>query len=541
MEYLTAIITFANEKEEVERTIKSLKKYSPIELPIILINDASDDGFDYDFIEKKYSLLYIKNKKRIGVAACRDIGVAACKTLFFILLDAHMRFYENNWHSEVVNVLLDNEKTLLCCQTKNIGKDKKEKRIKPIGAKFIISSETKTLEAEWNYIEKYQDSQIENIPCVLGATYATSKLYWIRLKGLSGLLSYGGDEPYISIKVWLEGGKCILLKNITIGHLYRKRYPYNFNDSHYLYNKMLIAELLIPSKLKGRIISKLKWHYREYPDIFRKSYEMIIKNHDINSKLRKYYHTIFKHDFSYYQQLNESYSSEKNSQNEVDLDKIAIDLFLNMGQINSGLFTGSMGCVLFFQHYSIYKRDSLYENLATELLDRVYNRIDLDFPIGLENGLCGIGWGIEYLIQNHLMDGNSDDILTDIDQKLMTYNLEYISDCSLSTGITGFLHYIHVRMNKMRSDDNHIFDDNFLTIIKNVCLRLIYEENTFNGVDIAVMLLDRITLNDNVYPPPEIDDLFFNEWNSGTTYAELSLIGTVGNGIKQMNQAYEKK
>jgi len=39
------------------------------------------------------------------------------------------------------------------------------------------------------------------------------------LKRLSG---YGGDEQLLSTKVWLEGGRYVLLKDVVIGHWYRE-------------------------------------------------------------------------------------------------------------------------------------------------------------------------------------------------------------------------------------------------------------------------------------------------------------------------------
>lgn len=47
-----------------------------------------------------------------------------------------------------------------------------------------------------------------------------------RLRGLEGLRNYGADEQFISLKVWCEGGRCTLLKDVVIGHIYRKRAPY---------------------------------------------------------------------------------------------------------------------------------------------------------------------------------------------------------------------------------------------------------------------------------------------------------------------------
>lgn len=59
MKQLTIIIPFLNEKIEVENTLNSIFSHTSEDIDIIVINDCSDDGYDYDALEKKYSIIYI--------------------------------------------------------------------------------------------------------------------------------------------------------------------------------------------------------------------------------------------------------------------------------------------------------------------------------------------------------------------------------------------------------------------------------------------------------------------------------------------------
>ena len=63
------------------------------------------------------------------------------------------------------------------------------------------------------------------IACILGACYAASKRYWNSIRGLEGLMHYGSEETYLSLKAWMEGGGCYLLPHITFGHIYRPAPP----------------------------------------------------------------------------------------------------------------------------------------------------------------------------------------------------------------------------------------------------------------------------------------------------------------------------
>ena len=58
---LTIIITFKNEGEEVFNTLKSLKEKSLGKYKIILINDNSDDNFNYDYLQNEFDCLYVLN------------------------------------------------------------------------------------------------------------------------------------------------------------------------------------------------------------------------------------------------------------------------------------------------------------------------------------------------------------------------------------------------------------------------------------------------------------------------------------------------
>ena len=102
MKRLTIIIPFLLEKEEVEQTLANMYQYLEDEIDVILINDASDDGYDYKSVADKYRALYVENEERIGVAASRDKGIELCQTPYFLLLDAHMRFYNQTWLNRII-------------------------------------------------------------------------------------------------------------------------------------------------------------------------------------------------------------------------------------------------------------------------------------------------------------------------------------------------------------------------------------------------------------------------------------------------------
>lgn len=306
---LTIVIPFLNEEEEVKNTVVSINEYTGNQVDIILINDASDNHYDYekDFINYK-NVHIIKNKERKGSAISRDIGISMIKTPYFLSLDAHMRFYDKEWVDIIVEKLEEDDRKLLCCQTKVLKKsfwgDIESPQTTPVfGAHIIFEKGQDLLNVKWNKKEHYPGSDSEKIPCVLGAAYAGSKRYWTYLRGLEGLINYGCEEAYISMKIYLEGGYCELLKNVTVGHIYRTRFPYQMSSDDLIYNKLLIAELLLPESLKNFV-------FKEFKKINGTAYDYSCdKLNEFAEQikiLKDYYKSIFTKDFDLIKSINEN-------------------------------------------------------------------------------------------------------------------------------------------------------------------------------------------------------------------------------------------
>jgi hypothetical protein len=142
---------------------------------------------------------------------------------------------------------------------------------------------------------------------------------------------------------------------------------------------------------------------------------------------------------------------------------------------NLGLFDGKMGCVIFFFHYARYTGESLYEDFAGELLDEIYEDIHTETPFDFLNGLLGIGFGIEYLIHQKFVKGNGDEILIDIDKKIMERNPCNITDHSMETGFEGMAWYI---LSRLCSSKTTPFEATYLNNFQYSCSCLYLKENT---------------------------------------------------------------
>lgn len=138
-------------------------------------------------------------------------------------------------------------------------------------------------------------------------------------------------------------------------------------------------------------------------------------------------------------------------QNEDLLQRIVPYLLLNYSFVeDNSLLYGKMGGVLFFNLYARATGQHYYRQYADELFDSITETLSIASPIDFGWGLCGIGWGVEYIIRNGLQDGNTDDLLEEIDRAVMVRDPLRFTDMSFDTGLKGMLFYITTRMSSSK-------------------------------------------------------------------------------------------
>lgn len=91
--------------------------------------------------------------------------------------------------------------------------------------------------------------------------------------------------------------------------------------------------------------------------------------------------------------------------------------------------------------------DTELEEGADKLLNKIIDHCSLAVPITYENGLCGIGTGIEYLLQKKLIEGNSDEILHQIDSAVYSViEQKSLTALGLRKGVSGLAYYFYLRL-----------------------------------------------------------------------------------------------
>ena len=103
-----------------------------------------------------------------------------------------------------------------------------------------------------------------------------------------------------------------------------------------------------------------------------------------------------------------------------------------------------MGRLICLYIYANKVGDAKLEQEADILLDKIFEDVSMEMPVRLKNGLLGVGCGLIYLLRNHLVAGEEDDVLSEIDAYLFDA-LIYMED-ETEVDWYGWLRYFRLRI-----------------------------------------------------------------------------------------------
>ena len=141
-----------------------------------------------------------------------------------------------------------------------------------------------------------------------------------------------------------------------------------------------------------------------------------------------------------------------------------------------GLFGGQMGIVLVLSEYTRLRKLRPLRTAINFLLDQILSNLSTEIPLTFADGLTGIGWGVEYLLQNKYQRGSGVEICEAIDQKLMQQNILRQTDLTLDTGVEGWLHYIIAHLQGAIREGKQAFDAAYLQDVAVVCRHLLQQD-----------------------------------------------------------------
>lgn len=543
---LTVVIPFYNEGNELGNTIKSIRDTVGNQVDIIAVDDKSDDGYDYEKDLQPYHVRMVHNRERIGAAASKSHGIALARTPYFILLDAHMRFYSNDWHSKLLCELKKNSNRMLCCQTRFLEKNEdgsiSERSSFVYGAFLDFYTPDILPTARWNYLHQETPNVYPlPVPAVLGATYASSKVYWNKIKGFDGLVGYGSEEEYISLKAWLDGGGCYLLYDIEVGHIYRCLERYTTMSCQFSYNRMLIAETLLPYKMRCKVHASIMQQGMQY--YFNVKAMMKGASNYVKSLRAYYQQTFLGEDILQVIKFNNAtqYNVISDLEDKMKIIPSIIEYLISADySSNWGLTEGKTSLLLLLCLYkNVYKSsvyDNLIENLSHEML--ISNSIKT-MPCEFRNGYLGYAWSLMFMTDHeYLSPIKIEDFLRFIDNRLESEQLN-VQDWSLDKGVYGIVVYVAARiMYFKRTVSANPFSESFMQKITAVVNKM------FKSSDKSIRFFENLFVvkDHELYSGRHYMTCEFTDWASlpkylpnNSKYWTVGLDGATGYAIRMLS------
>lgn len=299
---MSVIMAYLDEGDEPLETVNSIFETTPPGfVEIIAIDDCSGQEKSAD-ISGIPGVRVFRNEKRKGLFACKDFAVEQARAPYLMIIDAHMRFKPDYWATKMMFALRARPETAFCTTCLGLGwkggKTPDEPRKRDIntpngryhGATLVIKRPKRRKGAGMEFIEpKWQGRETEliyDLPCILGANYGITRAWWQKIRGLKGLRMWGGQEAFLSLKTWQAGGRCAIIRDIEIGHLFRSRTPYVASYESIWYNKMRMALSVLPRPIGDPIHRKIA---ADHPKAARE----IEADMDEITADREYYDSIF--------------------------------------------------------------------------------------------------------------------------------------------------------------------------------------------------------------------------------------------------------
>lgn len=539
---LTLVIPFMNEGEEVANTVRSARKYVGDAVDIIVVNDHSTDGYDYLSDLRGLNVRYVYNKFNIGAAASKEKGANLTTTPYFILLDAHMRFYDGKWLNRYVEELERDDRRIICCQTRWLSKENgvvdegMDSNTWGAFLKFEDTDFPPTI--HWRSYKRDKLLPHNQISAVLGATYGASKRYWTRLKGFQGLIHYGCEEAYISMKAYLEGGSCTFLEDVVIGHIYRKNAPYTVRYAESIYNNLLIIQTLYPLQMRFKALESIRLLH---PDLFARVEEMLAMRVDDWRVLKSYYQENFKRPFSDILKINNMLLAEEYmrcKEAKELLPKLNIFLKERHASLCNGIVCGNMALVIYYCLYADFYKHNGYDTLASNIFHKIEINLEKNAFADFANGICGIGWGIMFLHSNSFLD-DVEDLLQRIDILVMERDVRRCRDYSFYRGLGGIFAYVSQRIILYQRIGSPMFDIKYLQELWTAANDTLKQENVDPRTRFfALQLLDADGIAENETIPLNLNDVFSlpDIINNESKYWEIDMNNCVGFGIKTLLQ-----
>ncbi|XP_061105602.1 polypeptide N-acetylgalactosaminyltransferase 16 [Conger conger] len=248
----SVIITFHNEaRSTLLRTIKSVLLRSPPSLiqEIILVDDFSTDPEDCQLLTQIPKVLCLRNERREGLIRSRVRGAGVASASILTFLDSHCEV-NTDWLQPMLQRVKEDHTRVVSPIIDVISLD---------NFAYLAASADLRGGFDWNLHFKWEQIPIEQkmartdptqpirTPVIAGGIFVMDKSWFNHLGQYDTHMDiWGGENFELSFRVWMCGGSLEILPCSRVGHVFRKRHPYDFPEGNaltYIKNTRRAAEV----------------------------------------------------------------------------------------------------------------------------------------------------------------------------------------------------------------------------------------------------------------------------------------------------------
>ncbi|XP_041099262.1 polypeptide N-acetylgalactosaminyltransferase 11-like [Polyodon spathula] len=276
----SVVICFFNEAfSALLRTVHSVLDRTPSYLlhEVILVDDNSEftdlkeelDAYIKKNLPSKVKL--VRNAKREGLIRGRMIGASQATGEVLVFLDSHCEVNEM-WLQPLLTPIKEDRQAVVCPVIDIISADTLRYSSSPI----VRGGFNWGLHFKWDPVPLSELNGPEGAtvpirsPTMAGGLFAMDRKYFNELGQYdSGMDIWGGENLEISFRVWMCGGKLLIIPCSRVGHIFRKRRPYGSpgGQDTMAHNSLRLAHVWMDEYKEQYFALRPELRSRNYGDI----------------------------------------------------------------------------------------------------------------------------------------------------------------------------------------------------------------------------------------------------------------------------------
>ncbi|XP_035116709.1 polypeptide N-acetylgalactosaminyltransferase 16 [Callithrix jacchus] len=248
----SVIITFHNEaRSTLLRTVKSVLNRTPANLiqEIILVDDFSSDPEDCLLLTRIPKVKCLRNDRREGLIRSRVRGADVAAATVLTFLDSHCEV-NTEWLQPMLQRVKEDHTRVVSPIIDVISLD---------NFAYLAASADLRGGFDWSLHFKWEQIPLEQkmtrtdptrpirTPVIAGGIFVIDKSWFNHLGKYDAQMDiWGGENFELSFRVWMCGGSLEIVPCSRVGHVFRKRHPYNFPEGNaltYIRNTKRTAEV----------------------------------------------------------------------------------------------------------------------------------------------------------------------------------------------------------------------------------------------------------------------------------------------------------